>query len=152
VIAPRQIAAALADHDGKVTAVVPRYAMSGGTLIALAADEIVLDSHATLGPVDPQLGQHAAASILAAVEVPQRHNDSTLILADQARKAIAQVESFTAGCSSGTCRPSVRPTSRGCLVAMPKVVCARAEQAGRLAGRPEDAPPPRFRRLRGVDL
>jgi hypothetical protein len=95
VIAARQIAAALADHDGKVTAVVPHYAMSGGTLIALAADEIVPDSHATLGPVDPQLGQHAAASILAAVEVPQRHDDSTLILADQARKAIAQVESFT---------------------------------------------------------
>jgi ClpP class serine protease len=95
VIAARQIAAALADHDGKVTAVVPHYAMSGGTLIALAADEIVLDSHATLGPVDPQLGQYAAASILAAVEVPQRHDDSTLILADQARKAIAQVESFT---------------------------------------------------------
>ncbi|MDX6402370.1 MAG: hypothetical protein QOF27_2976, partial [Gaiellaceae bacterium] len=34
VIAARQIAAALADHDGKVTAVVPHYAMSGGTLIA----------------------------------------------------------------------------------------------------------------------
>jgi ClpP class serine protease len=91
VIAARQIAAALADHDGKVTAVVPHYAMSGGTLVALAADEIVLDAHATLGPVDPQLGQYAAASILAAVERPQRHEDQFLILA----KAIAQVESFT---------------------------------------------------------
>src|SRR3954468_1250367 len=53
VIAARQIASALADHDGKVTAVVPHYAMSGGTLVARAADEIVLDAHATLGPVDP---------------------------------------------------------------------------------------------------
>jgi ClpP class serine protease len=96
VIAARQIAWALAEHDGKVTAVVPHYAMSGGTLIALAADEIVLDPHATLGPVDPQLGQYAAASILAAVEVPQRHDDQFLILADQSRKAIAQMESFTA--------------------------------------------------------
>jgi ClpP class serine protease len=95
VVAARQIASALADHDGKVTAVVPHYAMSGGTLIALAADEIVLDSHASLGPVDPQLGQYAAASILAAVDVPQRHDDQFLILADQSRKAIAQVESFT---------------------------------------------------------
>jgi ClpP class serine protease len=95
VIAARQIAAALAEHDGNVTAVVPHYAMSGGTLIALAADEIVLDSHATLGPVDPQIGQYAAASILAAVEVPQRHDDQFLILADQSRKAIAQLESFT---------------------------------------------------------
>lgn len=31
--------------------------MSGGTLIALAADEIVMDENAVLGPVDPQLGQ-----------------------------------------------------------------------------------------------
>jgi ClpP class serine protease len=95
VVAARQIATALADHDGPVTAVVPHYAMSGGTLIALAADEIVMESHAALGPVDPQLGQYAAASILAAVERPQRHEDRTLILADLSRKAIAQVESFT---------------------------------------------------------
>jgi ClpP class serine protease len=95
VLAARQIAAALADHDGQITAVVPHYAMSGGTLIALAADEIVMESHASLGPVDPQLGQYPAASILAAVERPQRHSDQTLILADVSRKAIAQVESFT---------------------------------------------------------
>jgi ClpP class serine protease len=95
VIAARQIAAALADHDGQVTAVVPHYAMSGGTLIALAADEIVIDSHATLGPVDPQLGQYAAASIVAAVQRPGDHDDQFLILADVARKALVQVESFT---------------------------------------------------------
>src|SRR5207237_553423 len=56
VLAASQIARALRDHDGRVVAVVPHYAMSGGTLIALAADEIVLDDHAALGPVDPQLG------------------------------------------------------------------------------------------------
>lgn len=95
VVAARQIAAALADHDGRVTAVVPHYAMSGGTLIALAADEIVMDGHAALGPVDPQLGQYPAASILAAVERPGLRKDETLILADVARKAIVQVESFT---------------------------------------------------------
>ena len=61
VLAASQIAIALADHDGPVTAVVPHYAMSGGTMIALAADEIVLDKHAALGPIDPQLGQYPAA-------------------------------------------------------------------------------------------
>jgi ClpP class serine protease len=95
VIAARQIAAALADHDARVTAVVPHYAMSGGTLIALAADEIILDAHAALGPVDPQLGQYAAASILAAVDRPGDHKDETLIMADLARKAIVQVQGFT---------------------------------------------------------
>jgi ClpP class serine protease len=97
VIAAQQIAAALADHDGKVTAVVPHYAMSGGTLIALAADEIVLDPHATLGPVDPQLGQYAASSVVAVARMPGDHDDQTLIMADVGSKALAQVEEFTAG-------------------------------------------------------
>jgi ClpP class serine protease len=95
VLAAQQIAAALMGHNGHVTAVVPHYAMSGGTLIALAADEIVIEGQAVLGPVDPQLGQYPAASILAAVERPGRHDDQTLILADVSRKAIVQVESFT---------------------------------------------------------
>ena len=95
VIAARQIATALADHDGSVTAVVPHYAMSGGTMIALAADEILLDAHAALGPVDPQLGQYPAASLVAVAERPGDHDDQTLIMADQGRKAIAQVEGFT---------------------------------------------------------
>ncbi len=46
-----------------------------------------------LGPVDPQLGQYPAASILKAVERKpiERVGDNTLILADQAGKAIGQV-------------------------------------------------------------
>lgn len=94
VLAASQIALALADHDGPVTAVVPHYAMSGGTMIALAADEIVLDRHAALGPVDPQLGQYPAASILAALERPGHHSDETLILGDVSRKAIRQVRTL----------------------------------------------------------
>jgi ClpP class serine protease len=95
VVAARQIASALADHDGKVTAVVPHYAMSGGTLIALAADEIVVEPHAALGPVDPQLGQYPAASLVKVAERPGDRDDQTLLMADVGRKAIAQVEGFT---------------------------------------------------------
>lgn len=95
VLAASQIAAALADHPGHVTAVVPHYAMSGGTLISLAADEIVLDPHSALGPVDPQLGKYPAASIVRAAGMPGQHDDETLILADVSRKALSQVESFT---------------------------------------------------------
>jgi ClpP class serine protease len=94
VLAASQIAAALADHQGRVTAIVPHYAMSGGTLIALAADEIVLDPHSALGPVDPQLGQHPAASIVAVAARPGDHTDETLILAHVARKALVQIEYF----------------------------------------------------------
>ena len=56
VLASLQIAYPLREHKGKVTAFVPHYAMSGGTLIALAADEIVMCKHSVLGPVDQQLG------------------------------------------------------------------------------------------------
>jgi ClpP class serine protease len=69
--------------------------MSGGTLLALAADEIVMDDNAVLGPVDPQLGEYPAASLLKVVEQKDVNelDDKTLILADVARKAIAQVKS-----------------------------------------------------------
>jgi ClpP class serine protease len=91
VLASDQIAHALKRHDGKVTVIVPHYAMSGGTLVALAADEILMDPDAVLGPVDPQLGSlprgsWPAASILKALEQdnPNR-DDETLILGDVAR-------------------------------------------------------------------
>ena len=93
VLAAYQIARAIARHPGKVTVFVPHYAMSGGTLIALAADEIVMGEHAVLGPVDPQLGQQPAASILKVLDQKpaDKIDDQTLILADVAGKAIRQV-------------------------------------------------------------
>src|SRR6267378_3981240 len=93
VLAARQIAHALGNHEAKVTVFVPHYAMSGGTLLALAADEIVMDPNAVLGPVDPQLGQQPAASVLTVLEhkKPEHIDDQTLILADVSRKAIVQV-------------------------------------------------------------
>src|SRR5437868_2899600 len=87
VLAASQIASALQSHQARVTVFVPHYAMSGGTLLCLAADEIVMAPHAVLGPVDPQLGEHPAASLLRVV-------DQTLIEADQARKALGQVSRF----------------------------------------------------------
>jgi ClpP class serine protease len=94
VLASEQIANALAKHPGKVTVFVPHYAMSGGTLIAISADEIVMDPNAVLGPVDPQIGQFPAVSILKVIEDKNidRVDDETLILADISRKAIRQVK------------------------------------------------------------
>jgi len=93
VLAAEQIAEALVRHPGKVTVFVPHYAMSGGTLIALAADEIVMDENAVLGPVDPQLGNYPAASIVKVLEMKDTNeiDDQTLILADIAQKALQQV-------------------------------------------------------------
>ncbi|MGE5591891.1 MAG: SDH family Clp fold serine proteinase [Bacillota bacterium] len=93
VLAAEQIARAIQKRPGKVTVLVPHYAMSGGTLLALAADEIVMDPNAVLGPVDPQIGNFPAASILKVkAEKPiAEMDDETLILADVASKALEQV-------------------------------------------------------------
>src|SRR6266576_2869113 len=94
VLAATQIAHAIFKRKGKVAVFVPHYAMSGGTLIALAANEVVMCEHAVLGPVDPQLGEYPAASIVkAAHQKPIAEvDDKTLILADQAAKALFQME------------------------------------------------------------
>ncbi|KJS87775.1 MAG: hypothetical protein JM58_03315 [Peptococcaceae bacterium BICA1-8] len=94
VLASEQIAYALKKHKADVTVFVPHYAMSGGTMIALAADKIVMDENAVLGPVDPQLGQYPAVSILNVVKEKDINeiDDETLIFADIAKKAIKQVE------------------------------------------------------------
>lgn len=94
VLAAEQIAEALIRHPARVTVFVPHYAMSGGTLIALAADEIVMDENAVLGPLDPQLGQCPAASILKVLELKEIKDvdDQTVILADVAQKALQQVK------------------------------------------------------------
>jgi len=101
VLAASQIARALKMHPAKKVVVVPHYAMSGGTLIALAADEIIMDPNATLGPLDPQLmgpnGTYLPApSILKAVEIKGENNvnDTTLMLADVAEKAVKQVKNL----------------------------------------------------------
>lgn len=94
VLAAEQIARALRRHPARTAVFIPHYAMSGGTMIALAADELWMDENAVAGPVDPQVGGYPAASILQVLETKNRDriDDRTLILADVARKAIRQVE------------------------------------------------------------
>lgn len=98
VLASDQIAQAIRNHQAKVTVFVPHYAMSGGTMIALAADEIVMDANAVLGPMDPQINGYPAASLVQVVAKKDVNHldDQTLILADIARKATFQVKTMIA--------------------------------------------------------
>ncbi|MFN2378381.1 MAG: ATP-dependent Clp protease proteolytic subunit [Candidatus Binatia bacterium] len=107
VLSASQIARAIKAHKGKVTVFVPHYAMSGGTLIALAADDIVMCPHSVLGPVDPQIGKYPAASLLQVIDRKPvaEIDDETLILADQAAKAIRQLEAIVAEVMAGTYEP-----------------------------------------------
>jgi ClpP class serine protease len=94
VLAAMQIARALEAHKAKVTVYVPVYAMSGGTLLALAANEIVLGEFSVLGPIDPQIVGLPAASIVKARDSKPVEGvfDLTLVLADVAEKALVQVK------------------------------------------------------------
>lgn len=94
VLPALQIARAVKAHPARTTVYVPHYAMSGGTLIALAADEIILNRHAVLGPIDPQIGGLPAASLerVAKAKSTDAVDDYTLVLADIGRMAINQLE------------------------------------------------------------
>jgi len=94
VLAAMQIARALEAHKAKVTVYVPVYTMSGGTLLALAANEIVLGEFSVLGPIDPQIVGLPAASIVKARDSKPVEGvfDLTLVLADVAEKALVQVK------------------------------------------------------------
>ena len=98
VLAAMQIARALEAHPAKVTVFVPVYAMSGGTLIALAADEIALGEFSVLGPIDPQIMGFPAASIVHARNSKPAANvfDLTLVLADISEKALDLIERLLA--------------------------------------------------------
>lgn len=96
VLASEQIALALRAHNATVTVFIPHYAMSGGTMVALAANRIVMDRNAVMGPVDPQLGEYPAASVLSVVERKpiSEIDDKTLVMADIGEKAIRQVRAL----------------------------------------------------------
>ncbi|HNX39558.1 MAG TPA: ATP-dependent Clp protease proteolytic subunit [Methanothrix sp.] len=108
-LAATQIAMALKAHPSAKTVIVPHYAMSGGTLIAFAADKIIMDPHAALGPVDPQLGDaqgsYPATSLLQVVGKKKidEIDDKTLIYAEEAKKAMQQMKALLAKILEGKC-------------------------------------------------
>ena len=93
-LAAETIAMALKQHRAKVTVMVPFYALSGGTLIALAADEIMMDRYSVLGPLDPQIGGFPAVALIRLLEKKPSEaiSDEMLILADIAKLSVAKMK------------------------------------------------------------
>jgi ClpP class serine protease len=94
-----QIARALKNHNARTRVFVPHYSMSGGTIIALAATEIIMDKDASLGPVDPQVGDFlrgvfpAPSWLHVARKKGLGADDTTLMMSDISEKAL----NFTKG-------------------------------------------------------
>lgn len=79
-----------------MTAFIPFYAMSGGTLIALSADEIVMERFTTLGPVDPYIMGYPAPALLRVLSRKSvaAVSDEMLVKAEVARLALQNVQRF----------------------------------------------------------
>jgi hypothetical protein len=87
---------ALKHHPGFTTVIVPFYAMSGGSLVALAADEILLERESILGPVDPLIGGFPAGTVLRllARKPIETITDQMVLLAEGARQSLDQMKEF----------------------------------------------------------
>ncbi len=106
-LAAEMVAMALKFHKGKVTVMVPFYAMSGGSMMSLAAGEIRMEKFSVLGPVDPQIptpvGQWAAGSLSS---IPERKpieaiGDQMLVLSEVAKMETQQAKDFVKWLLSG---------------------------------------------------
>ena len=110
-----QIALAVKAHRGRKTVFVPFFAMSGGTVISLAADEIVLSPQAVLGPIDTQfpvqhLGRMMPARAvldLCASKRRSRIHDELVELGIECKRSLAQDHKAALALMQGTYSRSV---------------------------------------------
>ena len=82
----------ISKRKGKVTAIVPNYAYSAGTLISLSCDEILTSTTSVFGPVDPQLIFPASSIIEAVTKSGQFAIESLFSI--ESEKAVADVKAY----------------------------------------------------------
>ncbi len=95
-LAAQQMAMAVKSHNAKTTAFIPFYAMSGGSLVALAANEIRMDKNSIIGPVDPQIGEHSASAYISILKRKSLDSirDETFMLAERAELETRNTKEF----------------------------------------------------------
>lgn len=76
------------DRGGKVTAFVPYIAMSGGTILALASDDVWMSNVARLGPIDTQFGSISGHALrhLSDHKPSEKQADDILLFKIEAEK------------------------------------------------------------------
>ena len=99
-VAAQMMAMAIKFHPAKVTVMIPFYAMSGGSLMSLAAGEIRMEKYSVLGPVDPQIptpgGMHPAGALATLMKTKpiQTISDKMVILAESGNLEIENAKAF----------------------------------------------------------
>lgn len=56
IFATQAISRLIQNYPGETRAIIPLFAMSGGTFLTLSCDKIFMSNTSCLGPIDPQLG------------------------------------------------------------------------------------------------
>jgi len=90
------MAMALRYHKAKVTVMVPFYAMSDGTYLVLAADEIMMEKCSILAPVEPLIDDMQANAIMAMLKKKpiETISDRTILQAEAARMETENAKEF----------------------------------------------------------
>ena len=90
------MAMALRYHKAKVTVMVPFYAMSDGTYLVLAADEIMMEKCSILAPVEPLVDDMAANAVMGILKRKpiETISDRTILLAEAARMETENAKEF----------------------------------------------------------
>lgn len=78
--------------SSKFVVVIPRYAKSAATLVALGADEIHIGPLGQLGPIDPQLGGLPALGVSQALQtiaqLAEKHPGSAIMFAEYLKRVL----------------------------------------------------------------
>jgi ClpP class serine protease len=90
------MAMALRYHKAKVTVMVPFYAMSDGTYLVLAADEIMMERCSILAPVEPLVDDMPANAVMAILKRKpiETISDRTILQAEAARMEAENAKEF----------------------------------------------------------
>lgn len=90
------MAMALRYHKAKVTVMVPFYAMSDGTYLVLAADEIRMERCSILAPVEPLVDDMPANAVMSILKRKpiEMISDRTILLAESARMETENAKEF----------------------------------------------------------
>jgi ClpP class serine protease len=90
------IAMALKYHPAKVTVIIPFYAMSDGTYIVLAADEIMMEKCSILAPCEPIIDDMQANLVMGILKRKpiETISDGTILLAESARMETENAREF----------------------------------------------------------
>jgi ClpP class serine protease len=86
-VAADLIAMALRYHKAKITVMVPFYAMSDGTYLVLAADEIMMERTSTLAPLEPLIDDMPANWVMGILKRKpiEAISDRTVLFTETAR-------------------------------------------------------------------